>query len=299
VAIGPWLVKNVIDTGNPVYPHAYNILGGSHWGAAHDRKWQDVHGPRPFSAAALGGGLLDIAGRTDWQSPVFLALAPLALLRPGSRRAALALWGYAAYLFATWFLLTHRLDRFLIPVLPVLAVLAGLGADWSRSRPWTFLLATVMTLGLLASFAMILTPLPGPNEWTGDLAALCVSVPARLNPPLARLDAELPPDARVLLVGQASVFHMNHAIVYNTVFNDEILEVIARDRAPAQVLAELHRRGITHVYVDWSEIARHRKPGGYGFTDFVTPELFAGLVAADVLEPAGWLGEEHELYRVR
>jgi hypothetical protein len=52
------------------------------------------------------------------------------------------------------------------------------------------------------------------------------------------------------------------------------------------------------VYVDWSEIARHRRPGGYGFTDFVTPELFARLVAAGVLEPAGRLGEEHELYRV-
>ena len=30
-----------------------------------------------------------------------------------------------------WWLLTHRLDRFWLPMLRPLAVLAGLGADWS------------------------------------------------------------------------------------------------------------------------------------------------------------------------
>ena len=44
----------------------------------------------------------------------------------------LALGGYAAYLFLTWWLLTHRIDRFWLPLLPCLAILAGLGADWSE-----------------------------------------------------------------------------------------------------------------------------------------------------------------------
>ncbi len=30
-------------------------------------------------------------------------------------------------------------------------------------------------------------------------------------------------------------------------------------------------RKLTHIYVDWKEIQRHRQPGGYGFTDFVQP----------------------------
>ena len=65
------------------------------------------------------------------------------------------------------------------------------------------------------------------------------------------------------------------------------------------VLADIERRGITHVYVDWSEIERHRKPGGYGFTDFVTPGLLARLVAEGILEPVERLGAQQELYRVR
>ncbi len=87
---------------------------------------------RAFVASAL-----DVAGRSDWQSPACCALAPLAFLRPGSRRAVRAIGGYVLYLFLTWWLLTHRLDRFWLPLLPGLAVLAGLGADWTRGRAWT------------------------------------------------------------------------------------------------------------------------------------------------------------------
>ena len=77
-------------------------------------------------------------------------LAVAAVRRTGAARSfaarlaadsALCLWGYVAYLFATWWLFTHRLDRFWLPLLPPLAVLAGLGADWARNRGWSVLLA--------------------------------------------------------------------------------------------------------------------------------------------------------------
>jgi hypothetical protein len=56
---------------------------------------------------------------------------------------------------------------------------------------------------------------------------------------------------------------------------------------------------LTHIYVDWKEIRRHREPGGYGFTDFVERARFAGWVAAGVLEPAVEMGPEQELYAIR
>ena len=31
VAAGPWLAKNVVDTGNPVYPLGWKVFGGRHW----------------------------------------------------------------------------------------------------------------------------------------------------------------------------------------------------------------------------------------------------------------------------
>jgi len=299
VVIAPWLARNVVDTGNPVYPLAYRVFGGRHWDPASDAKWSAAHGPRAITAAAFLRSVADVAGRSDWQSPLYAALGPLAFLRPGTRRASRWIAAFAAYLFLTWWFLTHRLDRFWLPMLPPLAVLAGLGADWTRGRAWTVLLAGVMAVAVATDAVYSSTALAGLNEWTGDLRALRRGVPRLLNRPLADLDDRLPPGARPLLVGQAAVFHLDRPIVYNTVFDLETIETIARDHTPAEVRAELARLGVTHVYVDWFEIERYRSPGNYGFTPFVTPGLFDRLVEGGVLAPPSRIGARQDLYEVR
>jgi hypothetical protein len=296
---GPWLVKNVMDTGDPVYPLGYRIFHGRHWDAAMEQKWRAGHSRRPVSAGELWNSVVDVAGRSDWQSPLYAALAPLAFLRSGSRRMAFALWAYVIYLFLTWWLLTHRVDRFWLPLLPLLAVLAGIGADWTRQRAWSIMAGCIVTVGLLCNFVYVTTALAGLNEWTRDLNFLRRDVPRRLNRPLSAMDASLPASARILLVGQASVFHVNHAVVYNTVFNKETIELLAEGQDAAGLRRALHARGLTHIYVDWKEIKRHRQLGGYGFTAFVTPERFAAWVDSGVLERPTQVGSEQELYRVR
>ena len=298
VVMAPWLVKNILDTGDPVYPLGYRVFHGRYWDDAMEAKWQAVHGPKSFSWTELGVSILDIAGRSDWQSPLFAAFAPLAFVRPGSRRLAGVMCAFAAYIFATWFLMTHRLDRFWLPLLPILAVLAGLGMDAFRHLAWGALLAVVLAVVLTTSFVLDSSILTGLNEWTGDLAFLRHDLPERLNRPLRLLDARLPPDARPLLVGQAAVFHVEHPVVYNTVFNVETLEEIATGKDSASFHRALRDRGLTHIYVDWKEIQRHRQPGGYGFTDFVTRERFARWVADGVLERPIAYGSEQELYRI-
>jgi len=304
----PWLAKNVVDTGNPVYPLAYKVFGGGPWDPAREAQWSRAHGPKEITASALGNSLVDVAGRSDWQSPLYLAFAPLALLRAGTRRMALAVAGYTAYLFLTWWLLTHRLDRFWLPMLPALAILAGLGADWSSRLEWRATRGVILAIALVTSFVYCSTALCGLNEWTGSLTFLRRDLPLRLNTPLAATDAELPPGAKILLVGQAAVFHVRHEILYNTVFNPETIELLAAGKSPQEFHQTLKERGITHVYVDWKEINRHRAPAGYGFTDFVTPERFAAWVQARVLDrPVPIALEDHrarialeqELYPVR
>jgi hypothetical protein len=298
IVMGPWLLKNFLDTGNPVYPLGFRVFGGRDWDQAREAKWVNAHGPRPIEAKAFVGSAIDVAGRSDWQSPAFVALVPLAFLRRESRRIALVIGGYVLYLFLTWWLLTHRLDRFWLPLLPGLAVLAGFGADWTRAKAWTALLGLVLVVSIASNFAYSTTALVGLNQWTGDLKVLRTEVPRMVNPPLARLDAELPPGAEPLFVGQAQGFHMAHRVVYNTVFDRETFETIDRDHSTEEVRAELKRRGITHIYVDWADIERYRSPGNYGFTDYVTLPRFDRLVSAGVLSPPRAIGSKQDLYTV-
>lgn len=299
VVMTPWMVKNVIDTGNPVYPLAYEVFGGRDWTEAREAQWASAHGPRPITAAYLKHSVLEVIGRSDWQSPLYFAFAPLAFLNPRTRRSAAWLGLFLVYGFATWWLLTHRLDRFWLPLLPAAAVMAGLGADWSSSIAWRVVRGLVLLIAIATTLIYTSTALAGFNEWTGDLNFLRRDLPHRLNAPLMITDERLPPDAKILLVGQAAVFHVKHPILYNTVFNPEIIETMAAGRSPDEFRAILHDRGVTHIYVDWKEVKRHRDPAGYGFTDFVTQDRFDEWVAAGVLTPPTAAGSEQDLYAVR
>lgn len=300
VIMAPWLGKNLIDTGNPVYPLAYSVFGGSHWDADLDAKWSAGHGRKPVEFGLLLNSMIDVAGRSDWQSGLYVGLAPLALARRGARGRSLWVLIYLLYLFGTWWLLTHRLDRFWLPLLPAAAILAGLGSDWCRSRGWSILLAGMLAAHVFSNAVYDSTALVSLNEWTGDLARLRRSVPEMVNPPLTAMDNLLPDDVKVLLVGQASVFALNQPIVYNVVFNHETIEqwVRAAGDSPEALRESLLDRGIGYIYVDWFEVERFRQPGNYGFTPFVTPELFQGLVDQGVLQAAIRIDAKRELFRV-
>ena len=310
IVMVPWLAKNVVDTRNPVYPLAGRVFPGPEWDQGREAKWQAVHGPRPIelgeSWRSLGDlvhgrklrpdsfrvvrefweSLVDVAGRSDWQSPLYLALAPLAFFRRGSRRLAVWLWWFAAYLFLSWWLATHRLDRFWLPILPVLAILAGLGADWIRTRSWSVVLWVVMAIGLFANLTYVTTALAGLNEWTGDLVFLRRDIPKRWNAAMARMDAELPSGAQAALGGAGGRVSSGPQGSRTTPCSISRRSSFWRKgRRRASFATGSLEQKLTHIYVDWREIARHREPGKYGFTDFVVRDRFAGWVAAGVLSP--------------
>jgi hypothetical protein len=266
---------------------AFEVFGGRDWDRAANLKWNAAHGPPGISFKAVLLAISDVAGRSDWQSPIYLLFAPLAFLRAQSRRFVIPITVYLVYLFTTWFLLTHRLDRFWLPLLPPLALLAGLGFDWP-SQPrvaWSIWRMVLITIVMLANLSFITTPLCGPTDWTGDLAALRSGALRMANPPLAALDRILPEDSKVLIVGQAGTFYFERPLLYNTVFNQERIEELTRDREPSEIWRGLRRLGVTHVYVDWSEVDRHRKPGGYGYSTWVDHQLFDRLWDDHILGP--------------
>ena len=87
IVMTPWLAKNVVDTGNPVYPLGYRVFGARHWDDARERQWAHAHGPRPVD----GPGILELGGRR--RRPVRLAVAALRRVRPAGSDPARARGG--------------------------------------------------------------------------------------------------------------------------------------------------------------------------------------------------------------
>jgi hypothetical protein len=207
------------------------------------------------------------------------------------------------FLYAAWWVLTHRIDRFWVPLLPVACVLAGAGAAWAEDLPrrfadaeigdplrrvWRFAAGGIAAIGILFNLVFVSTPLSGNPAYFADLDAVAKTV---ATPSLAILNDELPPGSKVLLVGEAEIFDARFPLIYNTVFDQSIFEEWTAAggsdgssrslRSPDEIRAIFGEHGITHVFVNWREILRYRTT--YGFTAFVVPERFQELRDAGVL----------------
>ena len=249
----PWLLKNWLLTGNPVYP----MFSWSHEQATLFAAKHYAH----FDAV----GFWQIAERIWHYSfvetgavPVLLMTAPLAVLVRGDNRLKrTALLFGAAY--AGWYLLTFRPWRFLMPALPLAAMLGAVALD-SVARWCRALVVVVMLVGLTWIGLQVAVDLEDPGRLPAQVSVLNL-VLGRLPEQefLSRLghgifetvvwmNANLPVTAKVLYVGEARVALAQHAVVWATAF----------DRFPVDAT-----NGVTHVYFNYSEL--NRLHGHYGY----------------------------------
>ena len=297
---GLWFVKNWVLTGNPVYPLLYEWFGGETRTPEINARWLAAHQPHRFDFSALAESLMTVALKSDWLSPVLVPLAALGLFVRRYRWPALILAGYFGYVIATWWLFTHRIDRFWIPALPVLALLAGIGAVWSTSLAWRRATLATLVVGLGTSLIYVTSHEVTYNSFFVSLDRTRQD-PGRVSGWHLILNSNVPPGCKVLSVGDAQVFDFEVPVIYNTVFDGSEVASICEDRPADQIASELLRRNISHVFVDWREIRRYRQPGNYGgIPDFVTKEFFQTLVQKRVLDMPWqmFLMPEQEVYPV-
>lgn len=300
LAVGPWLLKNLLETGNPVYPLMHSVFGGIDWSPALEANWKAAHGPPHHQLSDLLVKFHDVTVKSDWLSPLLFSLAPLAFFRKENRKLLKGFATYVGFLFMSWWVLTHRIDRFWIPLIPVVAILAGVGVCWSFQKPWKIVAGTFVGLAVLFNLAFISTPLCGLNSWLVDLAQVKLAVQGTA-PGIRHLNAlKLPAGSIVLSVGEAGVFDAEFPIVYNTVFDHSIFEQWCSHDMPGvspadqplksleEIRAKLKAEGVTHILVNWQEILRYRDT--YGYTEFVTPQKFETLTKAGVISQPENLG---------
>lgn len=295
LAVGPWLLRNLYDTGNPVYPLAASIFPTNDWNSPLDIRWKAAHSAPEHSLLLIPRHLLDAALWNTWTSSLLFGLSiPAALLLPKHSREIRSISAFTGWGLFTWWAFTHRIDRFWIPVIPLLSTFgAGLWLLSNRSL-YRGLLISICAAATLWNLLFWRLPLVGFNAGLMDLEAARQLV---TRSDIARLNEQLPEDAKVLMVGEAEVFDAEFSLVYNTVFDDSLFEELAavHDGQPpgsrralrpaAEFLQNCRREGITHVFVNWSEILRYRLPGSYGYSEFVQPKKFDELVKAKALLP--------------
>ncbi len=277
-AFSPWAVRNIVNTGNPVYPLGYRMFGGAGWSAEQDARFAKAHRPPEPTAEEISSGkkddsllerMLDFVAGAKSASPFLLAFVPLALILARDRRTWIAL-GFFLLCYALWHFATHRVERFMLPAIPALCLLAGIGADRAGEGSPLVRFAAAVCLTVSAVFIAatehirldVLSVACGVKSAEGWLDE--TSADSTYSTEAALAMNGLPEGSRVLLVGEARVYYLEVPTVYAVVFSDGSIEGILAG-GPEPALARMRELGITHLYVNWCEIRRLRETYGYTY----------------------------------
>jgi hypothetical protein len=267
----PWYVKNAILTGNPVYPL---LFGGANEEAdrlARASFEEYGHGTSLADLVLLPFRLLGDAeafDRGEFASPLPLLFALVALLvRQGRRIVAVVLALCAAYVLA-WFAGSQHF-RFLLPLLPPVAVLAGMGMVALARAGRVGRLATVAVtagslaagLGITVAYASQFLPVVGGRESERQFLRENTSYYAATE----WVNDNVSPDARVAVDHVFLLPFAPEAIVWSA----DVLESTA---GVEETQAFVERFGITHAVVFADNVVRRRQLESVGARELVTVE---------------------------
>jgi hypothetical protein len=156
--VAPWLVKNALATGNPIYPNLHRVFDGRFWSAVQEAQFlrsQAAAGGADRSLLSYLSLPFDLAARdARFFCPSFsislMALFLAALAFPASYRSPRAgLLAISAGGFLAWVLSIHQ-GRFLVAWVPVMALSGALALVPLRGRPRATLAATLLVIAIAA-----------------------------------------------------------------------------------------------------------------------------------------------------
>ncbi|MGB2987229.1 MAG: hypothetical protein WBE26_15270 [Phycisphaerae bacterium] len=275
MTLAPWLIKNHVMTGNPVFPLVNTVFRASPagWGEDETARWDRGHHVSPRERAG-SVRLAAFWNHVLWDKhqrfgPIVLVLAIVGLLGRRRDRVDLLLLTVLIVQLGIWLFATHLFARFAVVLLIPLPLLCGralIGAD-SAARRRLIVAALVVGCTWNIAFAARLHRQEGAH---GVPASLIYDGRLAGYEYFAIVNHDLPPDAKILLVGDAKAFYFQRDVDYCVAFNrNPFFEAVLAAETEQEVLNWLHEHGYTHVLINWSEV--RRLDDTYGFSPPVEP----------------------------
>ncbi len=266
----PWVARTWALTGNPAYPFFHRWFGGPDWSPELTGKlqvWQSSigMGREPVDYLLLPLRVILAGGegysRFDGELAAFwLALVPLAVWAASRSSLARRCLAVSGLYFIFWSLSSQQM-RLLIPALPPLALAAAVATvelldrlpaqRWRRpARGFVFAAAAAF---LIAGQGRALAA--GYRTLGVYLRAGDDLIASARHPIWSFIEADLPPDARLLLLNTNHGFFCERGYLADSFFEaSQIADWLAPAKDVARLRAMLAERGVSHVLVE------HRPP---------------------------------------
>ncbi|MBN1342247.1 MAG: glycosyltransferase family 39 protein [Phycisphaerae bacterium] len=288
ITFSPWLIKNAYAASNPLFPMGHQLLGyrAGLWDSDLAARWDRAHAPQGDERAwtvRMERLWRRVLADPKYGPGLFLVtmFALPAALRAGGR-LTIALLLTLAIQIIVWLTSTHLLARFAVPLIAPLILLPAVGWAWPNGGRMQAI-SRAITLGLAScAIAVNLVCVGGlyyhhSRDSRGNPLGLfgLGLVLAEAEPINEHTPAE---GTNVWMIGEARAFYVARPCQYHVVFSRNPLADYARaGPTPREMMAWFRQRGVTHVYIGWSEIQRFRRPGNYGWDEALSPDLLASM----------------------
>lgn len=268
ILVLPWCIKNLIFTSNPIFPLFYNILGGYGWTSELATKFMKAHLSfnfiKPFYQDFSRITLLTL----------LILLIPMAKAHPqkkegipDNKHIQYIFW-YILFSYLFWFLLTEHIERFLMPVLPFVAL--GLGYlmyQYLQHKVVKYSLAAIAAIVVLFIGIKLTPALPpaGLNkaEWYRQFI---LDTKLSIYPAFEYINYSLPENGTVLFIAEARRHYLTRPVIMNTVFDHSLMFDLANSaKSPEDIYHKLRELHVTHIFLNPYELKR--------LTEFYGPYL--------------------------
>lgn len=288
----PWYIKSYIYTGNPVYPFMYNIFGGKYWSDATAAAYTSAQ-----TRFGMGGGLLklilipwnllvngykfyDTATPSGLIGMAFLGLIPIQILVNKTNKTIPRIGFIAALFILAWFFLMQY-SRYLLTVMPLLAIIAAAGVD-EANRRWTVGKHIVDGFVIICVLTSLIVAWPLTSIYAQPVFGI-VSRETYIKTFLDVYAAEsyinetTPDDTKVVLFDEVLGFYLNREYMWGNPNHHEIIPW-RQFRVGKDMVKWFTDRGYTYAMINWKQANPdeiHQKIITDAIGHGLMPELFS------------------------
>lgn len=272
LVVSPWYIKSWIYTGNPFWPFLYQLIPSANWDALGMQYLIDfIRLPNmPSTPLNWLTGFIQISLHPENHGPFRIALGEIYLytlpliviavifMKQSSKKTLLWLALCAVFFYTSWFLQTHQ-TRFIMPVTPIIAILAGMSFMWI----WQLIKDRNKTIGVFLQLALMI--LFFSTSWLAtpaDRTRVASRLPfllgnmgrnEYLHQQIAGYDAfqyinkKLPESARIwMALYEVRGYYLDREYVWANPISQRAFHIEEFDTA-SQLALNLKDMGITHI----------------------------------------------------
>jgi hypothetical protein len=284
--MSPWFIKNYFDVGNPIYPFKLSTSRG----VAQISKGKAVdyidQAPKLNSPLHFITVPWRVAMTNEFQEShsgaAFLYLVPLLFLFKNNSKYAKLFIIYAIPYYLIWVIMGRVYFRFLIPFLPVIAVLFGYYIAESCIPKWLrggvlFVCAVFLSSNLYFTLTVQgicqdpVGVLTGRQDKKTYLSIQRPTYPCPYYQVIDWANKNLPPSVKILSIGETRGYYSKRKIITSSAADtNPVIEWCRQSRNADELYGKIKEKGVTHILINVPEAKRL---AGYDMFSFESNEL--------------------------